>query len=164
VDVRRSSSRRCRVGTRGQTNFPSVKSIFEARLKIRPCTHIDGLLLGVDQVSRCGITVELFDEFLLGEGSELLDSDDSNVGEFSFLDLLDDVVVELARNEDDLLDGRISLGGGGVGDDGLELALSEVGDCTSRLLEAALGDEDEGGTTEVAQREAAEHVEVGLSG
>lgn len=136
--------------------------MLETRFKISISSHIDWFLLSPNNISSLRITIDLFKKSGLGEGSKLLDAKNGDVVEFSFVDFLDDVEVELALAEDNLLDFSVALGGNGIGDDGLEGSFGEVGERACAFLETALGEEDEGGTTEVAGGEATEKVEVGL--
>jgi len=140
-----------------------LELIAEARLAERPCALVLGFLLSP---SKRSVLVFLKGrlEMSEGEGSELLNSDDSNILDTSLGSLVLKVVVDLTRAEDNLANGGIVHQiGGSVRQDLLEseslLEFFEVRVGISQL-EELLGSDHNKRLSESSMHLSSQQVEV----
>ena len=121
-------------------------------------SHVGGLFLDPDDFGGGGVLVEGGLELGFGEGVELLEEDDGDVGEFALGALDAEVVADFAGADEQ----AAGVGDGVVGENVLEAVEGEVGDGGHGVgvAEHGLWGEDDEGLAPLAQGLAAEEVEV----
>ena len=121
-------------------------------------SHVGGLFLDPDDFGGGGVLLEGGEEFCFGEGVELLEEDDGDVGEFALGPFDAEVVADLAGADEETagVDGFV------VGKNVLEVVVGEVGDGGHGvgMTQHGLGGEDDEGLAPLAQGLAAEEMEV----
>jgi len=80
------------------------EDLLELRGDIRPRAHVLRLLLAPDQAGVAAVGVGDFGEAVAMQRVELLDADDRGIGDLVLLAVVEEVVVDLARAEDDAVD------------------------------------------------------------
>ena len=89
----------------GVAELLPVEHVFvDVMLHEEPGALVLRLVLAPDDVGRVRVLLQLGREGLVREGVELLNTDDGNVGGLLLGTCLDEVVIDLARADDDALD------------------------------------------------------------
>src|SRR5205807_1845893 len=105
VGDRIALARRCALGPPDVAEAQALgEHLQQARRHVRAGAHVARLLLDPDDLAQVGVAVDELEDLLLGERIEQLDTTDRHARVPLAVGVADDVVVDLARAEDDARD------------------------------------------------------------